>query len=415
MYEIGDVSVILPYIRPEGARRCIEALSSMYPDLEIVAEYDPDQSGVATMIAKLTAKTTRPLVCFMADDTMPVEGFIEAVLADMARLPDGWGVVGLSYKGVNEESCTDKAGHWLAHKNMLDLLDGEFHYTGYKHCYGSDEFIDRATELGRYIKSRKSAIIHDNPVLNGGDYSQDPLLMQVYGPDGNKYQDRLLYMRRRRERMGFKLAIGFPLVDNTVPVQFFTSFACMEKPSEYTLLMPEFPHGPWGSNIADARNSLIMQAQAEGASHLLMCDTDQIYPPDTLTKLLAHNVDICGVRVHSRWMPFSPVFYRGSLGQYKFIPDEEMYSGEVVEIDATGTGCLLLNMRIFDELKPPWFQFTMHRDRPVGEDIYFCSQARQAGFKIFVDTSIAVGHMTTLTINQEFHKLCKTLKPAINH
>jgi GT2 family glycosyltransferase len=410
-YSVKDVSIILPYIRQEKAKGCIDALMSMYPEVELVAEYDPDRIGVAKMIARLTAKTTRPLVCFMADDTMPLPGFLEAAIKTMETLPDGWGVVGLKTSDYEKE----RAGHWLAHKNMLPLLGGEFHHTGYQHCYGSNELTDRAIELGRYAKAWDAVIEHNNPVIYGGDFTTDPLLMSVYGPDGNKLADQKIYWRRKRERLKDRLAIGFPLVDETVPVQFFASFACMEKPSQYVLLMPEFPHGPWGSNIADARNSLILQALSEGASHLLMCDTDQIYPANALVRLLSHKKDICGVRVHSRWMPFSPVMYRGELGRYSFIPDAEMYSGDLVEIDATGTGCLLIDMKIFDVVDAPWFQFTMHRDRPVGEDIYFCHKAREAGIKIYVDTSIVVGHMTTLTINEEFHKLCKTLRPRINH
>jgi len=402
-YTGKDVSVILPYIRPDGAERCLAALREYAPEVEIVAEYDPDRIGPARMIAKLVEKTTRPIVCFLADDTVPEYGFLEAALVAMETLPDGWGVVGLTDHG-DRELCA----HWVAHKNMLPLLDGEFHHTGYQHCFGSNELMDRAKEAGRYVKAWDAKIQHNNPVLIGGDYSGDSLLVGVYGKGGNKRNDLKTYYRRKRERLQ-KIAIGFPLVDQAVPVQFFTSFACMNKPSEYTLLVPQFPHGPWTGSIADARNSLVEQAMQEGASHLLMMDTDQIYPTDTLEKLLAHNVDVCGVRVHSRWPPFAPVFYRGSLGAYQYVEDEEMYSGNLVEIDATGTGCLLINMAIFDKLDPPWFQFSMIRGRPVGEDIYFCHIVREAGFRIYVDTSIEVGHLTTMTINRSLHTLCKQI------
>ena len=402
-YTGKDVSVILPYIRPDGAERCLAALREYAPEVEIVAEYDPDRIGPARMIAKLVEKTTRPIVCFLADDTVPEYGFLEAALAAMETLPDGWGVVGLTDHG-DRELCA----HWVAHKNMLPLLDGEFHHTGYRHCFGSNELMDRAKEAGRYVKAWDAKIQHNNPVLIGGDYSGDSLLVGVYGKGGNKRNDLKTYYRRKRERLQ-KIAIGFPLVDQAVPVQFFTSFACMNKPSEYTLLVPQFPHGPWTGSIADARNSLVEQAMQEGASHLLMMDTDQIYPTDTLEKLLAHNVDVCGVRVHSRWPPFAPVFYRGSLGAYQYVEDDEMYSGNLVEIDATGTGCLLVNMAIFDKLEPPWFKFSMIRERPVGEDIYFCHIVREAGFHIYVDTSIEVGHLTTMTINRSLHTLCKQI------
>jgi hypothetical protein len=399
-----NVSIILPYIRPDGAAKCIDAVKSMYPAVEIVAEHDLERIGVAKMIAKLTAKTTRPIVCFLADDTMPLPGFLEKALEAMETLPDGWGVVGLK----TTDSDTARAGHWVAHKNMLPLLGGEFHHTGYQHCYGSDEFTDRAVEAGRYVKAWEAVIEHDNPVIYGGDFSDDDVLMSVYGPGGNKLEDRKLYWQRKRERLK-KFAIGFPLVDREVPVPFFTSFICADKPPQYTVLVPEFPHGRWAESIANARNSLVFQALSIGASHILMCDTDQIYPKDTIPKLLSHGVDICSARVHSRWVPFAPVLYRGELGKYQYVSDDEMYSGDLIEIDATGTGCLLINMEVFDKIDPPWFKFTNIRERPVGEDIYFCSKAREAGIKIYADTSIDVKHLATIEIDETLYRVCKML------
>ena len=210
-----------------------------------------------------------------------------------------------------------------------------------------------------------------------------------------------------------KIAIGFPLVDDRVTVQFFTSFACMDKPCEYTLLVPKFPHGPWTGSLADARNSLVSQALDEGCSHLLMLDTDQVYPADTLSKLLSHGVDVCGVRVHRRWMPFDPIFLRGDIGRYKSVSEAEMYSGDLISVDATGTGCLLFNMDVFLKVDRPWFEFGVNDGKPVGEDINFCSKARSAGVNIYVDTSIEVGHLTTMTVNKTLHQICKQMTSKI--
>jgi len=151
-----------------------------------------------------------------------------------------------------------------------------------------------------------------------------------------------------------------------------------------------------------------------GAKYLLMLDTDQVYPVDTLTKLLSHKVDVCGVRVHRRWMPFDPIFLRGEIGKYESVSEEEAYSGDLIEIDATGTGCLLFDMKVFDKIEKPWFAFDQVDGKPIGEDIYFCSKARKAGLRIFVDTSIEVGHLTTVEVNRFLHQVCKHIKPKLN-
>jgi hypothetical protein len=110
-------------------------------------------------------------------------------------------------------------------------------------------------------------------------------------------------------------------------------------------------------------------------------------------------------------MPFDPIFLRGEIGKYKSVSDEEMYSGNLIEVDATGTGCLLFDMDVFLKTDKPWFAFSVHDNKPVGEDIYFCSKARENGVKIHIDTSIEVGHLTTMEVNRFLHQICKNLTP----
>ena len=52
-------------------------------------------------------------------------------------------------------------------------------------------------------------------------------------------------------------------------------------------------------------------------------------------------------------------------------------------------------MEVFEKLKKPWFKFDMHKDGYMlqGEDAWFCSQARKAGYKIWADGSLKIGHI----------------------
>lgn len=396
------ISVIIPIIRPDKAKKAINAVLQNCPGAELVTEYDEQGIGCPAMVERLVSRASHNLILFLGDDTEIQPGAMQAALDKMRELPDGWGVVGLN---------TDKGkpwAHWLADKRMLDLTpDHQFFSTAYKHSYCDDELKDIAEERGRWAWAENALVKHDHPG-NGSDVDEH----YQYGLD-NLESDMVTYYRRKRARRG-GIAIGFPLVDATVPVQFFTSFACMDKPEQYTLLVPQFPHGPWTGSIADARNSLVQQALDNGASHLLMLDTDQTYPPDCLTRLLSHGVDVCGVRVHRRWMPFDPIFLRGELGKYNHVPEDEMYSGDLIPVDATGTGCLLFDMDVFLKMPRPWFAFSQHEGKPVGEDIYFCSQAREHGIDIYVDTALEVGHLTTVEVNKALHQLCKPLRQTIN-
>lgn len=390
------ISIIIPYIRPEKVETCMKAiLDNGFVDGEILALEDTDRIGCPEMVKALTEKAKGDLICFLGDDTKPQKGWLDAGLEKMAQLPDGWGVVGLGTEG------SVKCAHWIADKRMLDLTGGEFFSTEYNHFFCDNELMDIAIENGRWAET-DIVIDHDHPVNERGDEKHIPVDSNIFK------EDRKTYVRRKRERHG-GIAIGFPLVDSNVPVQFFTSFICMEKPN-YTLLFPQLPHGPWSGSIADARNSLVKQAQQEGAKYLLMLDTDQVYPPDTLKKLMAHKVDICGVRVHRRYPPFDPIFFRGDVDNLNHISEEEMYSGDLVEIDATGTGCLLIDMSVFDDMEFPWFEFSKTKTgKPIGEDINFCHKSRAAGRRVFVDTSIKVGHLAVIEIDEKMHRMCKLL------
>ena len=392
-----NVTIIIPAIRHGLAERALKAADAACSDAHVWLLFDTDGIGCPAMVEYMVGVSDTDMVMFLGDDTEIQPGALDAALDKMNDLPDGWGIVGLNTE--NGKECA----HWLAHKRVLELTGGKFFSTEYKHFYCDQELMDIAKEHGRWAWAEDAHVKHYHP--SDGKTEPDEHnraavpLMQA---------DWITYCRRKRARRG-GIAIGFPLVDDRVPVQFFTSFACMDKPEQYTLLVPQFPHGPWTGSIADARNSLVRQALEEGCSHLLMLDTDQVYPADTLTRLLSHNVDMCGVRVHRRWMPFDPIFLRGEIGKYKSVPDEEMYSGDLIQVDATGTGCLLFDMDVFLRIDQPWFEFGTHEGKPVGEDIKFCSKARAKDVEIFVDTSIKVGHLATVQVDRFFHEVCKAM------
>jgi hypothetical protein len=210
-----------------------------------------------------------------------------------------------------------------------------------------------------------------------------------------------------------RLAICLPLVGDHIDKRFFVSWVIMDKPAEYNLILPTLHPGEFYDNIAAVRNHLAEQALINKCTHILMMDTDQIYPPDTVTKLIAHNLPIVGAKVHRRYAPFDPLLLRGSLGKYHRIPDEEWEACDgLIEVDATGTGCTMFQSEVFRKLEFPWFKIIPGRGKrkSVGEDVYMFSKAKKAGYRIFVDTSIEIGHLTMLEINRHFSKLYRLAK-----
>lgn len=201
-----------------------------------------------------------------------------------------------------------------------------------------------------------------------------------------------------------KLGIGIPLTDDKVHSQFLDSWVLMDRP-DFTYLRPDH-RGP----IAEVRNRLVMEALENECTHLIMMDTDQEYPPNTITKLLAHDLDAVGALVYRRYPPFDPVVLRtGKNGGFIKLPEEELFSGKLLEVDATGCGCIMFNTNVFLNVPYPWFEFmpTEGRTAGMGEDIGFCVKLRDAGYGVFVDTSIEVEHLAVMSINRAAYEIYK--------
>jgi len=202
----------------------------------------------------------------------------------------------------------------------------------------------------------------------------------------------------------FKLAIGVPTNFPLIPAHFFDSFIAMEKPN-YTYVRSSY------GNIENMRNQLVQQALIARCTHIIMMDADQVYHVKTITKLLAHRLPVVGCLVYRRYPPFDPLMMAGTQGHYKTITEWEPDS--LVEVDATGTGCLLFETEIFRALPYPWFRFrTGPYGETIGEDFGLCMDIREKGYKIFVDTSIPAGHLTSMEVNEGTWRLFNKVKEA---
>jgi hypothetical protein len=207
------------------------------------------------------------------------------------------------------------------------------------------------------------------------------------------------------EVTNIKLAIGFPLSFNMIPAPFLETIMTIERPD---FLFIQAYNGP----IDEMRNDLVLRALNNKCTHLIMMDTDMTYHPKTLSRLLSHNLDVVGALCYRRYPPFDPLMLKGTINHYETIKEWEPDS--LVEVDATGTGCLMFNTDVFRKMPLPWFKFRKNPDEEkggsIGEDIGFCYDLREAGYRIFVDTSIPSGHLTTMIVNHGTWKLYEKMR-----
>lgn len=150
-----------------------------------------------------------------------------------------------------------------------------------------------------------------------------------------------------------------------------------------------------GTYLSNLRTLLSRTAVEKGCSHVLFIDSDMRFPPDTIKRLLEDNKDIVGANCASRT-------YQGVTTRLggEFV-DSRGPGQKVQEVDSIGFGVTMIKREVFEKLDEPWFAmpWAMDEKKHVGEDVYFCKMAQEAGFSVWVDhpLSLEVKH----TISEE--------------
>jgi GT2 family glycosyltransferase len=146
--------------------------------------------------------------------------------------------------------------------------------------------------------------------------------------------------------------------------------------------------------VADARNTAADHALEQGMDYVLFIDDDMVIKPDSrlFTNLIKHDKDITVPLFFHRRQPYAPLIFKRKVragGAYTTFDNIMDYGKGLIRVDGAGCGVMLIKTEVFKKLDKPYFK---HSD-DVGEDLYFCNKAVNAGFKIYCDTSLEVGHI----------------------
>jgi hypothetical protein len=140
-----------------------------------------------------------------------------------------------------------------------------------------------------------------------------------------------------------------------------------------------------GVDVAQSRNKAVTRMlEFPGHRWLLFVDDDMLFEDDALARLLAHDQPVVSGLAFARRAPYLPCVYP--------ITDVQMASGELVEIEDAGTGFLLIRRDVLEAIPSPWFEAVKIASGELREDKYFCQKVKAAGFRIFCDTSLKIGH-----------------------
>jgi len=162
----------------------------------------------------------------------------------------------------------------------------------------------------------------------------------------------------------------------------------------------------------DARNEIAKTALEQEADFVFFMDTDMTFPVGCLPQMLNTRFSL-----ENDLTVMGGVYCR-QAGEhnwhvYEWIKEDDgwrsmafpLYSG-LKKVDAIGTGCMLIDMGVFRELKYPWFEYR-YRDHEtrgwerMSEDMVFCKKCMDAGIRMFAHSDIVCGHIYSVVIKPE--------------
>jgi len=185
--------------------------------------------------------------------------------------------------------------------------------------------------------------------------------------------------------MGVKICLGLPTNRGIKPktAQSLLEMVLNTPANFHTVVSTK------GYNTAENRNYITAQAVKANCTHLLLLDDDMVYTPDGINDLLKHKKEVIGAKYSVRR------FVDEGINHEVIEYGEEKSDTEIFKCMALGGGLLLIDLSIIPSLKTPLFWYKVHDIGMVemSNDWWFCERAREAGYDIWCDPTIKLGHI----------------------
>lgn len=140
-------------------------------------------------------------------------------------------------------------------------------------------------------------------------------------------------------------------------------------------------------------------------SHIVFIDSDSVWQPEQIGKLLAHNKDIvAALQAWEGGAGFTCGYWDKSFfkknGYMPYLkPEDVKDKTELMQVDYSGFGLMVIRRGVFEAMEYNWFtplvtEWGNIRDFAM-EDCSWCYRAREKGYKIWIDPTVRVGHEKT--------------------
>lgn len=221
-------------------------------------------------------------------------------------------------------------------------------------------------------------------------------------------------MSKKETRNKVNIAIGVPM-ERTLHQLAFHPFL--------RIAAQGYPFIPMPYTRNDiARNRFAEALLASEHTHLLMLDSDHVHPEHVVFSLgrwveakTSPEIRVIGGLNFRRGKPFDPCAYM--IAEDGTVSTMFDWHPGLVEVDAIGAGSLLVHRSVFEELPQPWFWYE-YRDHESsvqypGTDMGFSKRCREAGIKIWVDTTCTSPHIDDYLVGESAYRAYMNEHPEL--
>lgn len=353
-------------------------------------------------------------VCLLNDDVYVIDGWDAQMLLELAdpRI----GMVGARMPGAAAGFMGDPTfadvlpvnalvfAHVMLRRDVLDkvgVLDSET-FDG----YGSEDFDYswRVIAAGYKLKVSAARSLHiGGASMNklGGDNARMREYERMHQRLISKWGTEHI---QKYAKMYPTIACAVPTYNGKVDNDFFQSFAALSKTGPFQLELFQSKR----LVVHYARERIAEDVTKAGFDYLWWLDDDMTFPPDTLTRLLAHQKDIVCALAYQRkepyniclfdWIPIPGIKEGGSFQSMNGCEHTGLR-----EIAGCGSACTLVSTEVFKKIKAKEPDAKLFESRFFGEDLAFCKKAQEVGYKVFGDTDLIIGHIGDPIVVDEAH------------